>query len=162
MHEPESNLSGNASMQIIKGRKIVDTSWQVATSDQAQAESDTPILPLEQWRLRDRRCRSTGTYPGILLQPDDQIEDLAGEIDQVPVIAINAAGFADGRVYTLASTLRETYHYRGELRALGAMPDNLAMLERCGFDAFELGDELSAEDALRGFVQIEPVYSVWQ
>ena len=151
-------------MRIIKSRKIASTPWQVEPYDQAREMSETSILPLEQWLLMrdDRPCRRSGSCPGVLLQPDDCVQELAGEIDRLPVIAINAAGFADGRVYTLALALREEYQYRGELRALGATLDNLAMLERCGFDAFELKDGTSVEDALHYFSEIGPVYGFWQ
>lgn len=151
-------------MRIIKSRKIASTHWQVEPCDRAVEMSEASILPLEQWLLMrgERPCRRSGSCPGVLLQPDDCVQDLAGEIDRLPVIAINAAGFADGRVYTLASTLREEYRYRGELRALGATLDNLAMLERCGFDAFELKDGISVDDALDYFSEVEPVYGFWQ
>ena len=150
-------------MQTIRSRKTASTPCQVESGDQVERAPDSAILPLEQWlRWWDKHpCRTTGC-PGVLLQPDDPLQDLVGRIGQLPVIAINAAGFADGRVYTLASTLRGVYQYRGELRVLGATLDNLAMLGRCGFDAFEIRDGTSVEDALHYFSEVEPVYGFWQ
>lgn len=153
-------------MQIIKSRKIVDTPWQVESTVQG-AEASSPesrILPLEQWLLwRDNRtCLKTDACPGVLLQPDDDLQRLAGQFRRLPVVALDVSRIEDGRVYTLASTLREQYQYKGELRAVGATLDNLAIMERCGFDAFDPRPGISVEDALQYFSEIEPIYGFWQ
>ena len=43
-------------------------------------------------------------------------------------------------------TLREHLRYRGELRVTGDVaPDQLSFMQRCGINAFELGDHVDIE-----------------
>ena len=47
--------------------------------------------------------------------------------------------FTDGRAYSIAAQLRQDYGYTGRLRAVGdVLLDQLYLLKRAGFDAFDL------------------------
>jgi uncharacterized protein (DUF934 family) len=47
--------------------------------------------------------------------------------------------YTDGRAYSQARLLRERHGYRGELRATGnVLRDQLLLMRRCGFDAYEV------------------------
>ena len=92
--------------------------------------------------------------PGVLLEPGDDPERIREWIHGIPVIAVNARNFADGRIYSLAVELRTFYLYEGEIRAVGAIPDNLSMMEQCGFDAFDLRPGLELEEAIPYFSEI--------
>ncbi|MEM9623394.1 MAG: DUF934 domain-containing protein [Pseudomonadota bacterium] len=64
-------------------------------------------------------------------------------------IAINFAAFNDGRGLSLAVLLRQRLNFTGELRAVGAVhEDILHYMVRCGFSSFELPDERDADIAL--------------
>ncbi len=55
--------------------------------------------------------------------------------------------------------LRDAWSYAGEIRAVGDVSrDRLAFMERCGIDAYELGDGHELEDALKGFAEVRDVY----
>jgi uncharacterized protein (DUF934 family) len=74
-------------------------------------------------------------------------------------ISIAFPAFTDGRGYSLARLVRERYGYQGELRATGDVGiDQLAYLARCGFDAFELPDNINEAAALAAFTRIRQTY----
>ncbi len=58
-----------------------------------------------------------------------------------PLIALSFAKFADGRAFSYGELLRERFGFTGELRAVGdVLFDEIALMERCGFTAFEVTD----------------------
>ena len=69
---------------------------------------------------------------------------LPGSFDDVDLIRIIFAAYADGRGFTLARALRGR-GYRGRLRAVGPLiADQYAMARRSGFDEVEIPDEIAA------------------
>ena len=157
-------------MKIIKNRKIQHTDWQLELPDNCSRMDSTPspqlsaIVSLDCWMAwwsstSGASAREMGTgWPGVFLTPDDDFRVLADFVNQVPVIGIEAGNFADGRIYSMAVEIREDLNYQGELRAVGATLDNLALLERCGFDAFELKCSEQLPEAGGYFDELEPVY----
>lgn len=112
------------------------------------------LVPLAVWRARkdDLAARLAAGELGVWLESFELVEDLVestGDLNQFPVIAINFPRFADGRGYSTASLLRTRYGYRNELRAVGdVLRDQLFYLKRCGFDAYAIRADRSAEEAL--------------
>ena len=75
-------------------------------------------------------------------------------------IAINFPAFNDGRGLSLAVLLRTRFNYTGEIRAVGAVhEDILHYIVRCGFDVIELPDERNIDTAL---ACLEPYSGVYQ
>ena len=75
------------------------------------------------------------------------------------MIALDFPKFSDGRAYTQARLLRERFGYRGELRATGnVLRDQLLFMLRCGFDAFETGDQVTAEVVERSLASFSLAY----
>ncbi len=149
-------------MQIIKNREIIETTW-LPNQSTGHTSSDLQILTLKDWLEKldnDRVNERFERLPGVLLQPDEDLNILKEWLTEIPVIAINVGNFSDGRVYSLAIELREFSRYTGEIRAIGAIYDNLSMMEQCGFNAFELQDGLVAEEAIRYFDEIGYDYSL--
>ncbi|MDH4561446.1 DUF934 domain-containing protein [Pseudomonas sp. BN411] len=111
------------------------------------------ILPLALWRERDGR-------DGLLLQPDDEVEPLAPLLSEaLPLIAVEFPSFRDGRGYSQAYLLRVRLGWRGELRAVGdVLRDQLSHMRQCGFDAFAVREDKSAEDALKGLAGVSVLY----
>lgn len=150
-------------MQIIKNREVVQTAWLPEQHALCSDSAERQILPLQAWL---ERMDSLGpnerpaSLPGIILQPDEGLELLKKWLSEIPVVAINVENFSDGRIYSLAFELRQFCQYRGEIRAVGAIYDNLSMMEKCGFDAFVLQGDLSAEEAIAYFNEIKFDYSL--
>ena len=150
-------------MRIIKNRAIVRTDWLPDSRAPEPGSSHGRILALEEWMEAAGNAVSAGQareLPGVLLEPGDDPERIREWIHGIPVIAVNAGKFADGRVYSLAIELRSFYQYKGEIRAIGAIPDNLSMMEQCGFDAFDLQPGLELEEAIPYFTEIGFDYPV--
>ncbi len=132
--------------QLIKNGLAATDNWIILEL----AEGETPetvalpegdvIFPLAVWQARKDEIVSRPTI-GLLLQPADPVEDVAGEIASFTVIAVNFPKFVDGRGYSTAALLRQRYGYKGELRAVGdVLHDQLFFMRRVGFDSYALKD----------------------
>ncbi|MBS1161935.1 MAG: hypothetical protein H6R15_4354 [Proteobacteria bacterium] len=154
--------------QLIKNQAIALDPW----TSLALADGETPetvalpvgqvIFPFAVWQSRRAEILARGTPVGVLLEPADPIEDLAADVDQLALIAVNFPKFVDGRGYSIASLLRQRYGYSGELRAVGdVLHDQLFFMQRVGFDAFALKDGKDAEYALKtAFAPFSETYQV--
>lgn len=138
--------------RLIKQGQIVEDSWQLAEPDD-EAPSTFHILSLQQWQaLSDKSGRA------VILQPGEEPAPLLEALDQIPLVAINFPVFTDGRGFSYARELRER-GFSGELRACGHfIRDQLTYLQRCGFDAFQMADEASLEEALASLSDFSEFY----
>lgn len=141
--------------QLIKHNAVSGDSWQTLvlnegeTAESVALPAGDVIFPLAVWQARKTEIISCHKRIGLLLQPDDRVEDVAGDLEYFIVIAVNFPKFVDGRGYSTASLLRQRYHYQGELRAVGdVLHDQLFFMKRVGFDSFALKDGKNADYAL--------------
>ncbi|UCV12707.1 DUF934 domain-containing protein [Dechloromonas denitrificans] len=123
------------------------------------AEGETPetvalpageiIFPFAVWQARQAEIIATHERIGLLIQPDERIEDVSEALSHFALIAVNFPKFVDGRGYSTASLLRQRYNYQGELRAVGdVLHDQLFFMKRVGFDSYALKDGKNAIYAL--------------
>lgn len=151
--------------QLIKHGVATTDSWQIL--DLAAGESPETvalpegdvIFPLAVWQARKDEIVSRPTI-GLLLQPADRVEDVAGELASFNLIAVNFPKFVDGRGYSTAALLRQRYGYTGELRAVGdVLHDQLFFMRRVGFDSYALKDGKSLDYAITaGFKPFTEAY----
>ena len=151
--------------QLIKHGVATTDSWQIL--DLAAGESPETvalpdgdvIFPLAVWQARKDEIVSRPTI-GLLLQPADRVEDVAGELASFNLIAVNFPKFVDGRGYSTAALLRQRYGYTGELRAVGdVLHDQLFFMRRVGFDSYALKDGKSLDYAIAaGFKPFTEAY----
>jgi uncharacterized protein (DUF934 family) len=121
--------------KIIKNGVVVEDPWRGAILDLKSftAHIESGAAPAE---------------VGVLLEPDQPPSELAGDLNDIPLIAINFPVFTDGRGFSYARELRER-GYQGEIRAVGNfIRDQLSYLYRCGFDAFDFDENVNLEAAL--------------
>lgn len=129
-----------------------------ATPDQVAGtqipSSGKIIVPLSVWisRKDELLTRAGKGEVGIWLETFELVEDLVSsvaDINTLPVIALHFPKFVDGRAFSQAALLRTRYGFRNELRAIGdVLRDQLFFMKRCGFDAYLIRADRSAEDAL--------------
>lgn len=84
-------------------------------------------------------------HPGcaIDLASSNDPNELAGRLDDIPMIRVDFPSFADGRGFTIARQLR-LMGYKGRLRAKGhVISDQYAMARRSGFDEVEISQDLA-------------------
>jgi len=131
---------------IREGRACEDRFLDVRDRDEIPA-GGAVIVSLEQWEAHRETLR--GRELGIRLRSDESPESIAEDIDAFSVIALEFPVFRDGRAYSYARILRDSYGYSGELRAVGeVLMEQLHFMIRVGFDAFELGGD-DPEEAFR-------------
>jgi uncharacterized protein (DUF934 family) len=96
---------------------------------------------------------------GVRLKPDEPVEQLADVLPHLAVIALEFPTFRDGRGYSTAASLRDSYGYTGEIRAVGeVLRDQAFCLIRCGFDAFEPSDGSRLDAWARSAFRFRHVY----
>jgi uncharacterized protein (DUF934 family) len=102
---------------------------------------------------------SSGRRVGVRLQPHEQVEDLAYDLQQLAVVQLVFAKFRDGRPYSSVRILRGRLAYRGEVRAIGDVLREQALhMTRCGFDAFEPADGSTPEEWMAAARRYRHVY----
>ena len=148
--------------QLIKGAAVVADPYVLLRDAAALADvpAGTPtIVPLALWQSERDALRARGEV-GVWLAPSDDPSALTGDIAVLPLIAVDFPQFGDGRGYSIARLLRDRHKFTGELRAIGdVLRDQLFALTECGFDAFALRADRSAEDALAGLDDFAAVYA---
>jgi uncharacterized protein (DUF934 family) len=139
---------------LIKGRAVVEDRWTLLRDAAAPADipADSPVIvPLGLW-LSARETLAAHGNVGVWLKPNEDPDALAGDIERLPLIAIDFPKFVDGRGYSSARLLREKYRFAGELRAIGdVLRDQLYYLSQCGFDAFAIRADRDAASAIVSF-----------
>ena len=146
-------------MPLIKnGQPATDTFVHVA--DGAPLPADGPIIVgLARWQ-EDRGLIEPRNAPvGVRLKPSDPVEQLAADLHRLSVVALEFPKFNDGRAMSQARLLRERYGYRGEIRATGkVLSDLLLFMHRCGFDAFEVAENVTAEIVAMSLAEFSVFY----
>ena len=94
----------------------------------------------------------------VRIEPGDDARKLIPFLDRLRLVEVNFPVFGDGRGYSAARILRE-HGYSGEMRAVGdVLVDQIAYLQRCGFDAFEPDEPLAAEDVENALARFPQAY----
>jgi uncharacterized protein (DUF934 family) len=82
----------------------------------------------------------------VRLEPDEDARALIPHLDRLQLIEVAFPKFRDGRGYSAARILREA-GFTGELRAQGdVLVDQIAFMQRCGFDSFAPEKPLNPAD----------------
>lgn len=96
---------------------------------------------------------------GVLWRNDRDISALAPFLHLVATVALEFPNFRDGRAYSQARQLRETYDYRGELRATGqVLQDQFQFMLRAGFDTVNIAKDHEAPAFKRAARRFSVVY----
>ncbi|MEJ2133319.1 MAG: DUF934 domain-containing protein [Gammaproteobacteria bacterium] len=146
---------------LIRGNELAEDAWQVLTADSEIDELPVGdiIVPLTLWRApRDALLARAGRV-GLWLECDDEPEEIADDVESLPLIAVNFPTFSDGRAVSSAVLLRGRSGFKGELRAVGDVRrDWLSYMRRCGFDAYQMASEQEARSAIDSLVVMSDYY----
>lgn len=145
--------------KLIIDRQIVEDRWQLLAKDASEVPAQGAVIaPLALWLAQREALLARGDV-GVWLDSDEEIEALAADLPQLPLLAVNFPAFTDGRSYSTARLARERYGYRGEIRAIGDVwKDVMFYLSRCGCNAFAVRADKSLDDALAGLDDFSEVY----
>lgn len=113
---------------------VSDDPWVIETEESPAGSNEKPMLPLADFI---ERAEAGETGLGVLIQPADNVKDLAPHLDRIALVAVSFPAFNDGRAFSHASLLRERLAYAGELRAVGdVLIDQIPLMLRCGVTSF--------------------------
>jgi len=74
----------------------------------------------------------------LVISSEDELKITADDLKEIKMVIIEFATLIDGRGFSFAAILREKFGFQGGVRAANVLEDNVAYLEECGFDSFEL------------------------
>ncbi|HXW43099.1 MAG TPA: DUF934 domain-containing protein [Xanthobacteraceae bacterium] len=142
---------------VENGRIVADRYRRVA--DGAPVPDRVPVIVTAQRFLAeaDTLIRRDGSL-GVEWPNDRRVAELKPWLGHLALIALNFPKFRDGRAYSQARQLRETYGFRGTLRATGdVLRDQFHFLARAGFDSFDVKKPADA----RVFAEVLARYSAY-
>ena len=126
--------------RLLRNGRIVEDEWRYA-GEAPQDASSPLILKLAEWQNEREQWLSQGRRLGVLLCPTHRVEVLAADLAHLALVAAEFPTANEGRGYSQARQLREHWHFRGELRAVGYVRrDQLFLMARAGFNSLEVRD----------------------
>jgi len=144
---------------LIHQRKRTDNTWIIASEPIVDLARQDVLVPLAGWKSHHADWLKHAGRLGVLLEPNQDPADVAGDLARFALVAVHFPVFTDGRGYSIGRLLRERYGYKGELRAVGdIMQDQLFYLSRVGFDAFLLRADQSVEGAITALDSFSEAY----
>jgi uncharacterized protein (DUF934 family) len=155
---PEANAPPTPRLWTPSGFR--EDEWTHAESAEALAGNGRFILPLAAFLSLDPQQRvSAKERLGVLLQPGDKLEAIAGLLDQLSLVALAFPAFNDGRSFSKAELLRSRHGFEGAVRATGqVLIDQLPHMLRLGFDEFEVSHPVLIKRLEAGRTGGLPVY----
>jgi uncharacterized protein (DUF934 family) len=147
--------------QYLKDGLVVDNSWQLVATDVETLPTGDILVPVAYWQANQQQLADHSGNVGVWVDGHEEVEEFASSIATVPVIAINFLKFVDGRGFSMARLLRERFGYIGEIRAIGQfIRDQLFMMQRCGFNAFQFDLEIDLAAASKSLSDFSDSYQV--
>lgn len=147
--------------QVLKDNCVVEDNWTVLAEDADRLPKGDLLLSYSQWQTFADQIDSHDGDIGVIIEGNSDIEEIIEPLLDLPVIAINFPIFADGRGFSTARLIRERYNYLGEIRAIGGfIRDQLYLLKRCGFNAFQFTEENELSDAAESLKDFSENYQV--
>jgi uncharacterized protein (DUF934 family) len=147
--------------QILKDTQVVSDNWILLDENADSIPNGDILLSYQQWQNFAEQLSNHSGSIGVWLEGHAEIEQIIEPLLNLPLIAINFPKFADGRGFSAARLIRERYNYSGELRAIGGfIRDQLYLLKRCGFNAFQFSDENELSDAAESLKDFSENYQV--
>ncbi|RYZ86308.1 MAG: DUF934 domain-containing protein [Moraxellaceae bacterium] len=130
---------------LFKDGSICEDEYQLIAEDGTLPSGNVLLRASELDRLADVDGKK-----GLLITVDSSPEVEKFPVQQLDLIAIEFAGFNDGRGYSFAALLRRQ-GFVGELRAVGdVFKDTLNYMKRVSFDSFVLKAGKDVNEAAAG------------
>lgn len=142
-----------------KNGAFTEDGFAAVADDAAIDGKGGAIVSLTRWR-RDREALLRQNAPiGLAIQPGEKWDDVAADLPRFAVVAVAIPKYADGRAFSIGRLLRQRDGFAGELRAVGAyIIDWVPMLQRVGFDAFDVRDPILRRQLEEGEWPEVPAY----
>ena len=132
-------------MALYKDGAFVEDPWRTAAAgdDANPPLTEGVILGLAAWLgVREQAPAGDNRLFALRIEPGDSLDAILPDLPRLALIALPFPKFNDGRSFSKARLLRGTHGFTGEIRAVGeVLWDQLQLMRRCGFDAFEITDD---------------------
>ena len=144
---------------VIDLRGVVENLWLELDDEQPLERRNHVIMSAARIRRTWEKPESVDRIAGVTLNADESIQEIAGWLPHLALVCLQFENFADGRAFSQARLLRERYGFRGIIRARGqVIRDQLAFMQRCGFNQFQLAPGEDSDEALHAFDDIGFAY----
>lgn len=144
-------------MPIIRNRTIVEDDFRTLAAEDPITDGDI-VISFDRFREEHEALAQRTGRLGVEVPNDIFAAEILDALKTVDLIAIDFPIYRDGRGFSTARLLRRG-GFTGELRATGnVLRDQIAFMERCGFDAFQVAQGKSLEQALEGFKDFSVTY----
>jgi len=132
-------------MPLVENGLIAQDRYRYIADEEPIPERVPVIVTAQRFLANpDALIRRDGSL-GVLWPNDRRIAELAPWLGHLALVALHFPKFRDGRAYSQARLLRETFGFRGTLRATGdVLRDQFHFLIRAGFDSFEVKKQADA------------------
>lgn len=164
--------------KLIKNQKFIpdpftylETPPEIGAETPSEIPSELPdgaiIVSLDRLKTDADSLQARNVPIGVVIRADNQgktkigedVRDLIPYLNNLSVIALEFPTFRNGRGYTSARILRDELKYEGEIRAIGDVSyDQLAYMQRCGIDAFEVNDDVTLEQFAGALGELSDAY----
>jgi uncharacterized protein (DUF934 family) len=144
-------------MRLVKQGRVVEDRF-VRWLDAAPVPEGVAVIVPHTRLLAEPDLLRRSAPTGVIWPNDRKIAELAPFVDRLALIALVFPVFKDGRAFSQARILRETFGFSGELRATGqVLRDQFVFMLRAGFDAFEVTKDADAA----AFAETSRRYSIF-
>lgn len=143
-------------MPLIKNGRVAEEDWAFIEGDAVLPEGKVTVT-FERFKAERDTLLARNTPVGVRLSPEDDPHDLVDDLDRLALIEVTFPKYVDGRGYSQAQLLRRRLGYEGELRAIGdVLRDQALLMVRSGFDALVLAntDEAGFAEAVAEFREV--------
>lgn len=144
---------------VFRNGRFEELDWPVLAEADAIPPQGGVVLPAARYRAERDAILASNAAVGILLEPADALDDLAADLDRIPVVALRFPKFNDGRAFSQSRLLRERHGYRGEIRATGdVLIDLVPFMMRVGVTAFVVANEPTRAALAAGRLPLVPYF----
>ncbi len=144
-------------MPLLINREVVADNWTLINEETIDQAGDI-IVPLALYLENKETLENRDGQLAIQINGDDDLDEVLSTLDKFPLIAVDFPVFRDGRGFSIARHLVRA-GYKGEIRATGDVGrDRIAYMERCGFTAIQISDEIYKDEMLSAFTEVSNYY----
>lgn len=145
---------------LLNGAEVAINDWPLLEAQESLPASGKVLVPVARWLEEFTGLGGDEIQRiGVILDVDSEVDTFADRLTRVPLIAISFPAFNDGRGLSLATLLRTRYGFKGELRAVGVVHEDVVhYLLRCGFDSLLLPPGRNIDVAKRGLSVMSHYY----
>ena len=133
-------------MSLLKHGEIVEDVWLSVDGDEQLPQGASVIVSFDRLTRDFEALKHHNAPLGVHFPNNEDVEALSEYLGALQLIVLDFPSFADGRAYSQGRRINTQLEFSGELRATGnVLPDQLAMMRQCGFDAFDIPERHSID-----------------